>query len=232
MATKAIFVLLSSFLLFFFSNFSVQSRVNGGAAYAVAQVAGNPCLWAAAWNASSPAESEQAIEVWDSTGTRAPGNFITGSEKPQEQPRVHSSELIAGKYQTAKNKGIPVTKFVPTNDFEQGKAVVFRVRIADAKSGLPVANATAEIFVSGAQSGLVVCGPSNSEGIAEAKWKPSAPNKRKGKTHKGGAGGIQTGSYPGGIQTGSYKGTLTKISASGYLWDGESRTVNFRVLPK
>jgi len=81
--------------------------------------------------------------------------------------------------------------------------VIFRVKIMDAGSNAPIAGATAEISISGPQSTLVVSGPSNSEGVAEAKWQTSAPNKR----------GV------GGTPTGDYWGTLTKISASGYLWD-------------
>ena len=218
MATKAICVLLLSFSVFAFSEFSVQYRVIGGAAYPMAQVVGIPSLWAAAWDAPL-AEGEQTLKVRASTGTGA--NSVTRSVKQQEQPRVHASEMIAGKYQITKNHGVRGTTFVPAHDFKQGKPVVFRVKVADANSGLPVANATAEIFISGGQSTLVVSGPSNIEGIAEAKWKASASNKRKWKIFKGSE-----------TQTGPYKGTLTNISALGYLWDGESRFVNFTVLPK
>jgi len=122
---------------------------------------------------------------------------------------------MTGKYQTTGTKRNTVTTFIPTQEFKQGESVVFRVKVVDA-SNAAVANATAEITISGAQSALIVSGPSNNEGIAEAKWQTSAPNKR----------GV------GGTQTGTYTGTLTKISASGYLWDGVQTSLGFTVLSK
>ncbi len=151
----------------------------GGAAYPMAQVVGIPSLWAAAWDASL-AEGEQTIKVPASTGSGA--NSVTRSVKTAgTTPGSCQAEMIAGKYQITRNHGVRGTTFVPAHDFKQGKPVVFRVKVADANSGLPVANATAEIFISGGQSTLVVSGPSNIEGIAEAKWKASASNKRKWK---------------------------------------------------
>jgi hypothetical protein len=194
---------------------SVQFRVNGGTAYPMTQVIGNPYLWEALWDAFSFSEGDYTIDVWASTGSGSRGNFITVSVKSQEQPKVHSSEIITGKYQTTGTKRNRVTTFVPTNTFTQGEAAVFQVKVVDAISS-PVANATAEISISGAQSTVVVSGPSNSEGIAEAKWQTSAPSKR----------GV------GGTQPGPYTGTLTKISASGYLWDGAQTAANFTVSPK
>jgi hypothetical protein len=52
--------------------------------------------------------------------------------------------------------------------------------------------------------------------MAEAKWQTYAPNKR----------GV------GGTPTGPYRATLTKVSASGYLWDGIPLDVDFNVAPK
>jgi len=193
---------------------SVQYRVNGGTAYPMARV-GNSNLWEALWNASGLQGGEHTIEVWASTAAGTRGNFITVNVQAQEQPKVHSSEMITGKYETAGTKRNRVTTFVPTGEFKQGEAVVFQIRIADANDS-PVANATAEISISGLQSTLVVSGPSNIEGIAEAKWQTSAPNKR-------GAGGTPAGFYT---------GTLTKISRSGYLWDGALTAVTFNVSSK
>ena len=194
---------------------SVQYRINGGAAYPMTPVSGNPRLWEALWNASSLAAGDHTIEVWASTGSGTRGNFITVSVNSQEQPKVHSSEMMTGKYQTTGTKRNTVTTFIPTQEFKQGESVVFRVKVVDA-SNAAVANATAEITISGVQSALIVSGPSNNEGIAEAKWQTSAPNKR----------GV------GGTQTGTYTGTLTKISASGYLWDGVQTSLGFTVLSK
>jgi len=195
---------------------SVQYRINGGTAYPMTQVAGNPHLWEALWNASSLPEGEQTIEVWASTGSGTRGNFITVSVQALEQPKVQAKEMIIGKYQTTGTKRNRVTTLFATTGFKQGEAVIFQVRVVDAISRLPVANATAEISISGPQSALVVSGLSNSEGIAEAKWQTSAPNKR----------GV------GGTPTGAYTGALTKISAPGYLWDGVPMTKDFTVLPK
>jgi hypothetical protein len=194
---------------------SVQYRVNGGTAYPMMRVTGNPYLWEALWNASGLQAGEHTIEVWASTSSGTRGNFITVSVKSQEQPKVRVSEIITGKYQTTGTKRNTVTTFVPTVDFKQGETVVFRTKIVNA-NGVAVANATAEISISGPQSTLVVSGPSNNDGIAEAKWQTSAPNKRG----------------TGGTPTGSYKGTPTKISASGYQWDGISITSSFNVLTK
>jgi hypothetical protein len=121
-------------------------------------------------------------------------------------------------YLMLKRRGIPYLwgtthrKWKPS----EGEGVIFQVKVVDASSGLPVSNATAEISISGPQSILVVSGPSNIGGIAEAKWQTSAPNKR----------GV------GGTPAGDYTGALTKISAPGYLWDGVPMTTSFTVLPK
>ena len=183
---------------------SVKYRINGGNEQPMMQVAENPYLWEAVWNASTLPQGEHIIEVLASTGSGTRGNAITVSVQSQEQPKVHAKEIIVGKYVTTGTKRNKVTTFVPTQDFKQGEAVVFQVKVVDAISGSPVANATAEISVSDSQSTVVISGPSNLDGMAEAKWQTYAPNKR----------GV------GGTPIGPYRATLTKVSASGYLWDG------------
>jgi len=195
---------------------SVKYRINGGNEQPMMQVAENPSLWEAVWNASTLPQGEHIIEVLASTGSGTRGNAITVSVQSQEQPKVHAKEMIAGKYVTTGTKRNRVTTFVSTQDFRQGEAAVFQVKVVDAISGSPVANATAEISISGSQSAVVISSPSNLDGMAEAKWQTYAPNKR----------GV------GGTPTGSYRATLTKVSASGYLWNGIPLYGDFNIVPK
>jgi hypothetical protein len=194
---------------------SVKYRINGGAEQSMAQLPGNPHLWEGFWNATTLPQGEQIIEVWASTGSGTRGNVITVSLQSQEQPKLRAGEMIAGKYETTGTKRNRVTTFVPTQEFKQGDAVVFQVKVVDLSGG-PVANATAEISISGRESTMIVSGLSNPEGVAEAKWQTSAPNKR----------GV------GGTLAGPYKAILTKLSASGYLWDGVTASVDFTILGK
>jgi hypothetical protein len=113
------------------------------------------------------------------------------------------NSVETGRYETSGKGKDKVVVFVPTTTFNAGDGVVFRIQILD-ESGQPVSNATSELTIGGPESPTVNSGPSDANGIAEATWQTSAPNK-KGQ---------------GGTTPGSYAATVTNVTASGYTWDG------------
>ena len=81
--------------------------------------------------------------------------------------------------------------------------MVVRAYVVDASTGLPVANATVDITITGPETINLTAGPSNTAGIVETSWTTSSPNKRG----------------QGGTTPGNYTVTVTNVSASGYTWD-------------
>jgi PKD repeat protein len=126
-------------------------------------------------------------------------------------PSVGVSEPpITGRYGTfgrGKNKS---TEFIPTSVFSRGNEVIIRATVTD--SGGAVPGAIVVIGISGPEETTLTSGPSDSNGIAEAKWKTSAPKGKKG-----------------GTQTGDYTATVTDVTASGYVWDEIGRSTTFTV---
>ncbi|HEX9884368.1 MAG TPA: S8 family serine peptidase [Desulfobaccales bacterium] len=123
---------------------------------------------------------------------------------PPPAPEVGVDSLEVGKYVgTRKNK-----TFTATQQFIQGDTVVFRAHVKDG-SGLNVVGANVEITITGPANPAPRSCVSNSQGVAETSWSTSAPNKR----------GM------GGTATGQYQATVTKVTASGYVWDN-GKTAN------
>ena len=104
--------------------------------------------------------------------------------------------------------------YVITNTFALGDAVVFRVRIIDNDTGLPLANATIEIVIDGPETLMVTSAPSDGEGYAEAIWNTQKPGKR---------------GRPPGTTLGNYTATVTSVTASGYDWDLVERSTGFEI---
>jgi PKD repeat protein len=96
--------------------------------------------------------------------------------------------------------------------FSPGDEVVFRAYVEDGVG--PLSGAVVEIGISGPVTTTIISGPSDNNGIAEAKWKTSAP---KGKNSAGGT------------PTGTYTATVTNVTASGHPWDGTGTTTSFTV---
>ena len=79
----------------------------------------------------------------------------------------------------------------------------------------PVPNATVTLdilHIGGLESATVTSGPSDANGVAEASWNTSAPNKKGN----------------GGTTAGTYTVTTSDVAATGYTWDkvATSTTIN------
>ncbi len=75
-------------------------------------------------------------------------------------------------------------------------------------------NATVQLAVNGPSTLSLTSGPSDSNGIAEAKWTTTAPNKR-------GQGGTPIGN--------NYSATVNGVTAAGYEWDRGPGSVGFTI---
>jgi PKD repeat protein len=129
----------------------------------------------------------------------------------ESQPEVGVQELGTGKYVTSGKGRNKTTLFSPITIFDAGDEVIIRATVMDASTG-PVANATVEIEISGPETIYLTSEPSNSDGVAEAKWKTSPPRKKKS-----------------GTATGLYTATVTTVAADGYIWDEELSSTGFMI---
>jgi len=129
----------------------------------------------------------------------------------QGQARSAVGKLETGRFEkTGKGKRQTVT-FVLTTRFAAGDEVVVRAYAVDVSTGLPLADATVTLVVAGPEAVTLTSAPSDANGVAEAKWKTSAPKKR-------GAGGTAPGEYT---------VTVTNVAAGGYTWDAEGFSATF-----
>ncbi len=190
----------------------VQFRVNGGVWQPMTSVSGNARLWQGVWDASALPEGEHTVDVQATTGSGARMDTITTYVKSQVLPRVGVTDMVTGKYVTSGSGKNKTTAFSQTSTFKRGETVVVRATVKDA-SGIPVANAAVQLAVTGPSSVSLTSGPSNGDGIAEAKWTTTAPNKRG----------------QGGTPPGPYTATVTNVTATGYQWDSGANTVSFIV---
>ena len=104
------------------------------------------------------------------------------------------------------------TEFVLTSSFVQGDAVVIQATVTD-ENGIPVPDAIATLAISGPESVNLTTGPSDANGVAEATWNTSAPNK-KGQ---------------GGTVIGGYSATITGLTASGFVWNEFPASATFTI---
>jgi hypothetical protein len=121
-----------------------------------------------------------------------------------------------GKYVTTGTKRNKITNFVSVTNFYQGDSVVFQMNVKGG-NGAAVSGATVQLSITGVGSPIPISsGPSDSAGIAEARWVTSAPNRRG----------------TGGTPVGSYTATVTGVTASGYDWDGVENIAAFSIIKK
>jgi hypothetical protein len=191
----------------------VQFRVNGGAWQPMGSVSGNPRLWQGVWDASALPEGEHTLDVQATTGSGVRTDTVTTYVKSQVLPKIGATDLVTGKYDTSGSGKNKTTVFNATPSFKRGETVVIRATVKNASG--PVANATVQLAVTGPSSASLTSGLSNSSGIAEAKWTTTAPNKRG----------------QGGTPTGGYTATVTKVTATGYQWDGVQTNASFSIAP-
>lgn len=140
-------------------------------------------------------------------------NVVCAIPNNPGQTRAGVSDLATGRYETTGKGKNKVTVFVLTDAFVQGDVVFFQATVVDASTGLPIANASVDLSISGPESTSLTSGPSGADGVAEASWVTEAPN-RKGQ---------------GGTQIGSYTVTVTGVTADGYTWDGTETTTTFTI---
>jgi hypothetical protein len=133
-------------------------------------------------------------------------------KSPVVVPTIGVTSLVYGKYITSGSGKNKTTVFTETKTFKRGEAVVLRATVTN-PPGIPVANATVQMSVTGPASVNLTSGLSNASGIAEAKWTTTVPNKR---------GQV-------GTPTGSYTATVTGVTATGYNWDGVGTSVSFTI---
>jgi PKD repeat protein len=136
--------------------------------------------------------------------TETKANFITVTELYQAGVTSLGTGIYSG-------RGIKKS-FHPQEVFSRGDEVVFRASVEDAVG--PLSGAVVAIEISGPVTTTITSGPSDNNGIAEAKWKTSAPNRKNG---------------AGGTSTGSYTATVTNVTATGYVWDWIPTTKNIQI---
>jgi hypothetical protein len=100
--------------------------------------------------------------------------------------------------------------YTPQTLFSAGDGVVIRAYVVDNVTGLPLADATVDLLITGPESLTLVTGPSDAAGMAEAIWQTKAPRKNN------------PGTTPG-----TYTVTVKGITAAGYHWDGTMTSVDF-----
>jgi hypothetical protein len=138
-------------------------------------------------------------------------NVLCAVPNSQGQAQLDAANLLTGSYEVSGKGKNRVELFVAGESFTRGDSVVVRVTVRDRDTGLPVQNADATFAIGGPMIDLVTSSPSAADGIAEAAWATSEPNK-KGQ---------------GGTPAGSYTVTLEGVSAEGYEWTGGPLTVGF-----
>ncbi|UCC30963.1 MAG: fibronectin type III domain-containing protein [Phycisphaerales bacterium] len=96
--------------------------------------------------------------------------------------------------------------------FNPGDAVVIRAYVLDGATGLPVADATVEMLITGPETLTLTTGPSDANGMAEAAWNTKAPGRRN------------PGTTPG-----TYTVETKNVNAAGYHWDGVTTSTTFSI---
>jgi hypothetical protein len=133
-------------------------------------------------------------------------------DTPGQTMNAGVSMLETGMYvKSGKGKNQTITWTV-TSTFAAGDEVTVRTYVEDEQNN-PLANATVDIAISGPETVSLTTGPSDADGIAEATWATSKPNKK----------GV------GGTTPGTYTATTTNVTATGYTWDGVMTNANFTI---
>jgi hypothetical protein len=153
----------------------------------------------------------KVTSYYDPTCESGFSNILCATPENQGQttPPAGVSMIETGIY-TGKGKA---KTYTPDTTFTAGDAVVIRAYVMDGDTGLPVANATVEITVGGPETVTLNSGPSDGDGLAEATWNTQKPNKRG----------------QGGTAPVDYTATTTNVTATGYHWDGVTRSTEFTI---
>jgi hypothetical protein len=139
----------------------------------------------------------------------AASNTLCATPTQPGQETTASAVILGTGVWVREGKGKNATEtFVATSNFAPGDEVVIRLHFADS-AGSPLANATAELTISGPAPAVLTSANSNAGGGSEARWATQAPN-RKGN---------------GGTPQGSYTISISAVNADGHAWDGEPGSV-------
>jgi hypothetical protein len=125
---------------------------------------------------------------------------------------VSVDPMATGMWVTTGKGQNKITTFQEMSLFNAGDAVVIQASVVDG-TGLPVADATVELTISGPELVSLTTGPSDVNGIAEATWQTAAPNKR----------GV------GGTTPGDYTATVTNVTTACYTWDDVGTSATFTI---
>jgi hypothetical protein len=152
----------------------------------------------------------KVTSYYDATCESGYSNILCAIPQSQGQTTAPAgvSALETGIY-TGKGR---TRVFEPQIAFVAGDAVVIRVYVVDGVTGLPVADATVDLLITGPESTTLTTGPSDATGMAEASWQTKAPARNK------------PGTTPG-----TYTAETKNVTAAGYHWDGVTTAVTFSV---
>jgi len=150
------------------------------------------------------------VASYDATCESGFSNILSAIPTNQGQATVPAgiSAMETGIYT---GKGNAKT-FTLQTTFVRGDGVVIRAYIVDNISGLPIADATVDLLITGPESLTLVSGLSDAAGMAEATWNTQAPRKNN------------PGTLPG-----NYTVEIKGITATGYHWDGLPISVTFTI---
>ena len=82
----------------------------------------------------------------------------------------------------------------------------------DGASGLPLADATVEMLITGPETLTLTTGPSDANGMAEAAWNTKAPGRKSP-----------------GTSPGTYTVETKNVIVAGYHWDGVTTSTTFNI---
>ena len=131
---------------------------------------------------------------------------------PGQADFIGVDALTTGKWVRVGKGKNATTTFVATSTFVRGDGIVIRGTVTS--GGAPVSGATVTLSISGPESATLTSS-SDVNGVAEATWNTSAPNKKGN----------------GGTATGDYTVTVTEVTAGGFTWDQVLTTKAFTLNP-
>jgi hypothetical protein len=150
------------------------------------------------------------VTAYDATCESGYSNILCAIPQSQGQTTDPAgvSTLETGIY-TGKGRD---KAYTPQTTFNAGDGVVIRAYVEDGVTGLPLADATVDLLITGLESVTLVTGLSDAAGIAEATWQTQAPKKNN------------PGTLPGG-----YTVEVKGVTAAGYHWDGITTSATFTI---
>ena len=102
--------------------------------------------------------------------------------------------------------------FTPQAVFSAGDDLIIRAHLVDGVTGLPIADATVDLLITGLENLTLATNPSDASGVAEATWNTQAPKRNNP-----------------GTASGVYSVQVANVTAAGYHWDGVKTSVTFTI---